>query len=92
LPHSKLTKHITRPVGSLEQVPVTYTLIAAFNGNLASPAFEDVPIHEIGGDIECFRQTDQGLCNLLRWDFRKPIPAPDSVAEYSTSKDAPSPR
>ena len=58
-PNTKLAKRIASPVGSIEQLLIAYLLITALNGNLASPAFEDVTIHEKGCGTERLRQSDQ---------------------------------
>src|SRR5580698_6221993 len=69
LPHTKLTKRVARPVGPLKQLLIAYLLVAALNRSLASSAFEDITIHEIGCDIECFWQVNQGFYNLLHRGF-----------------------
>jgi len=52
-------KSIAGAVGALEELLVDDALVAALDGDVLRAAFEKVAIHEVGGDVEELRQSNQ---------------------------------
>lgn len=52
---AEVAKGIAGAVGALEELMVTDALLTAFNGDVIGAAFEDVAVHEVGGDVEELR-------------------------------------
>ena len=52
---TEIAKRVTGAVGALEELPVRDALFAAFDGDVLRAAFENVAVHEVGGDVEELR-------------------------------------
>ncbi len=52
---TEIAKSVAGAVGALEELLVGYTLVAAFDGDVLRAAFENVAVHEVGGDVEDLR-------------------------------------
>ncbi len=49
---AEVAEGVTRAISALEELLVSDNLFAAFDGDVLGAAFEDVAIHEMGGDVE----------------------------------------
>jgi hypothetical protein len=58
-----LTKQISNPVGSLEQITIGHPIFARLDRDPRSPAFDDMTIHHHASDVEDFRELNQGGWN-----------------------------
>ena len=52
---TKIAEGVASTVGALEELLVSDTLVVAFDGDVLAAAFENVAIHEVGGDVEELR-------------------------------------
>src|SRR5260370_1368076 len=52
---SEIAKRVTDAVGALEELLGGDALVAAFDGDVLRAAFENVAVHEVGGDVEEMR-------------------------------------
>jgi len=52
---AKIAEGVASTVGALEELLVSDTLVVAFDGDVLAAAFENVAIHEVGGDVEELR-------------------------------------
>ena len=59
--NSESEQGIAGAVGFFQQLLISDTLVATFDSNLRTAALLDVAIHEVGRNIECFRQSDQEI-------------------------------
>ena len=53
--NTETAEGIAGAVGALEELLVSDTLVVAFDGDVLAAAFENVAIHEVGGDVEELR-------------------------------------
>ena len=84
LPDVQFAKGITDSVGPLEQLVIAHLVVAAFNGDALAAPLLDVTIDEVGGDVECFRKSDQERCYLPRYGWRPTFNYSVRRAEYNT--------
>ena len=52
---AEIAKRVTGAVGALEELLVGDALFPAFDGDVLRAAFENVAVHEVGGDVEELR-------------------------------------
>lgn len=57
--HAQIAKCVADAVGALEELLVSDTLVATFDGDILRAAFQDVVVHEVSGDVEELGQSDQ---------------------------------
>jgi hypothetical protein len=55
---AEIAKRVAGAVGALEELLVGNACVAAFDGDVLRPAFEDVAVYEVPGDVEELRQID----------------------------------
>jgi hypothetical protein len=55
---TEIAKRVAGTVGAFEELLVGDALVAAFDGDVLRAAFENVAVHEVGGDVEEMRQVD----------------------------------
>ena len=61
-------KSVAGAVGALEELLIGDALVAALDGDVLRSAFENVAVHEVGGDVEELRQRDQVATWFKNWN------------------------
>ena len=55
---AEIAKRVAGAIGALEELLVGDAFVAAFDGDVLRAAFENVAVHEVGGDVEELRWID----------------------------------
>src|SRR5207247_10507323 len=55
-----IAQRAAAPVDAVQKLPVRDTLIAAFDGDRRAAALEHVPVDEVSGSVEDFRDAEGG--------------------------------